>query len=263
MRMHNREALPATADEVFADGNMTPVIRRGNEVRRARSPWWRASAAVLRHLEHVGYTGAPRLLGYDGETERLTFVAGESAPASLDGFLKEKILVAVGEMIRDYHQAMRSFAMPDDIVWPVMIGAPRSDGTICHNDIAPWNTIFRDREPVALIDWDLVAPGTRAWDLAYAAWRFVPLYPDDRFGTPAERLRRITLLLDAAELPRSGRSDFLRLVRDRMHSSYETVEVWGRQGMPGFEKLYRERMHIDALDHIAWLERHLLDATRA
>lgn len=253
--------LIETGDKVFADGNMTPVIRRGNEVRRARSPWWRASAAVLRHLERVGYTGAPRVLGYDGETERLSFVAGESAPASLDGLHEEKILVAVGEMIRDYHRAMRSFDMPDDLTWPVMIGAPKGDGTICHNDIAPWNTIFRGQEPVALIDWDLVAPGTRAWDLAYAAWRFVPLYPDERFGTPAERLHRIALLLDAAELPRAERTGFLGLVRDRMHSSYETVEVWGRQGVPGFAKLYCERMHVDSLAHIAWLERHLLGMT--
>lgn len=245
-------------DEVFADGNMTPVVRRGEEVRRTRSPWWQASAAVLNHLKRVGFDSAPKLLGYDSETERLSFVPGKSAPATLEGFQNDDVLISVGRLIRTYHDAMSTFIDPGTIEWPVMVGVPRSDGTICHNDIAPWNTIFRELTPVALIDWDLVGPGTRAWDLAYAAWRFAPLYPDQQFGTPAERLRRISVLLDAYELPAIEREDFISLIRARMRTSYQTVEVWGRRGVPGFDKLYRESMHVGALEDICWLEVHLL-----
>ncbi|HEU0164414.1 MAG TPA: aminoglycoside phosphotransferase family protein [Thermomicrobiales bacterium] len=254
--MTRSENLPV-GDEVFADGNMTPVVRRGDEVRRTRSPWWRASAAVLHHLEDVGFTGSPRLLGYDGETERLSFVAGESIDASLDGFLEDTQLDRIGRMIRAYHDAMMTFEMPGDLAWPVMVGAPPSDGTICHNDIAPWNTIVHGDLPIAFIDWDLVAPGTRAWDLAYAAWRFVPLYPDERYGTPRERRRRIGVLLDAHGLSSFDRRGFLDLVRQRIRSAYETVEVWGRQGVPGFSRLYEGRMHIGALDDLVWLDRSL------
>ena len=253
--------ITANEDEVFADGNMTQVVRRGDEVRRTRSPWWRASAEVLNHLEDVGFEHGPRLLGSDGETERLSFVRGESAPASLEGFQNDDVLISIGRMVRNYHDAMSTFVDPGNIEWPVMVGVPRSDGTICHNDVAPWNVIFREQALVALIDWDLVAPGTRAWDLAYAAWRFAPLYPDERFGSPIERLRRISLLLDAYELPASERSGFLSLIRARMYTAYETVEVWGKRGVPGFEKLYRERMHVDALECIRWLETHLLRST--
>lgn len=262
MNSHDKADIPivnaVSDDEVFADGNMTPVVRRGDEVRRTRSPWWRASAAVLNHLENEGFERAPQLLGYEGETERLTFMRGESAPASLEGFENDDVLISIGRMIRSYHDAMRTFVDPGNIVWPVMVGVPKGDGTICHNDIAPWNTIFRELTPVALIDWDLVAPGTRAWDLAYAAWRFAPLYPDEHYGSPAERLRRISVLLDAYELPIAERSDFIPLIRARMHTSYETVEVWGKRGVPGFEKLYREKMHVDALECIRWLEAYLL-----
>ncbi len=245
-------------DEVFADGNMTPVLRRGAEIRRTRSPWWHASEAVLLHLESVGFAHAPRMLGHDGETERLSFIEGASAPASLEGFMGDDTLVSVGELIRSYHEAMRSFVAPVGLDWPTMIGVPVSDGTICHNDIAPWNIIFRDGREVALIDWDLVAPGTRAWELAYAAWRFVPLYPAEEFGPPTERLRRISQLLDAYGFPRTERGGFLELIRHRMHTSFETVEVWGKKGVPGFEKLYREGMHRDALDHIRWMDAHII-----
>ena len=55
--------------------------------------------------------------------------------------------------------------------------------------------------PCALIDWDLAAPAPPRWDLAGAAYRFVPLYDDAtcdrlgfRVGRPTERLR---ILCDA------------------------------------------------------------------
>ncbi len=236
---------------------MTTVVRRGNEVRRARSPWWKASDAVLRHLDQVGFVAAPKVIGYDGETARLSFIPGVSAPATLEGFQSDDVLIAVGRLAREFHDAVSSFTGAESIDWPVMIGAPKSDGTICHNDIAPWNTIFNGQTPVALIDWDLVGPGTRGWDLAYMAWRFVPLYPDPRFGTPTERMRRISVLLDAYELSSSARGGFVDLIRDRMYSSWETVEVWGQQGIPGFNRLYRENLHSDALDHVAWLDKYL------
>ena len=46
---------------------------------------------------------------------------------------------------------------------------------ICHNDVAPYNTVFVDGRPRALIDFDTAGPGPRVWDIAYAAYTFVPL----------------------------------------------------------------------------------------
>jgi len=41
---------------------------------------------------------------------------------------------------------------------------------VVHGDPGPFNTIFRDGMPVALIDWDSCGPGTRLGDLGYMAW---------------------------------------------------------------------------------------------
>ena len=58
--------------------------------------------------------------------------------------------------------------------------APRApDGDIiCHNDAAPWNTVFRDGRPIGFIDWDVAGPGTALWELGYVAWHWVRLWPD-------------------------------------------------------------------------------------
>ncbi|MGB3330778.1 MAG: aminoglycoside phosphotransferase family protein [Thermomicrobiales bacterium] len=245
-------------DEVFADGNMASVVRRGDEVRRGRTPWAAASHAVLLHLEATGFPLAPRYLGTDGMSERYSFVPGEPAPADLAGYRDDRILVQVGKTIRAYHEAMRGFVPPPDVHWPIMPGTPASDGTICHNDIAPWNTVFLAGEVRGLIDWDLVAPATRTWDLAYAAWRFALLYPDAAFGSADERIRRVRLLLDAYGLPADERRDFPVVILARMQSAFDTVEQWGAAGVPGFDRLYEGRLHVDALGCIAWTRDNLV-----
>jgi hypothetical protein len=255
--MHDPEPFNPehVVDEVFADGNMAAVVRRGNEVRRGRTRWSEASRAVLRHLEAVGFAQAPRYLGSEGETERFSFVPGETPGADLAGYRDDAILSQVGTMIRAYHDAMSSFVPPAGVKWPIAPGTPESDGTqgvICHNDIAPWNVVCEDGQLKALIDWDLVAPATRAWDLAYAAWRFAPLYPDEAFGSPNERVRRIHLLLDAYGMAVDDRRGFPEIILARMQAAYDTVEEWGASGVPGFERLYRLGLHRDALEHIAW-----------
>jgi len=60
--------------------------------------------------------------------------------------------------------------------------------------------------PIAVIDWDTAAPGPRAWDLGMVAWRWVPLWRDEKcraHGLPVgvgEKARRFRLLLDAYEI---------------------------------------------------------------
>ncbi len=44
-------------------------------------------------------------------------------------------------------------------------------------DAAPWNLVLNAARWV-LIDWDTTAPGSRLWDLAYAAHAFIPIAPD-------------------------------------------------------------------------------------
>ncbi|MGH8867208.1 MAG: phosphotransferase, partial [Actinomycetes bacterium] len=82
----------------------------------------------------------------------------------------------------------------------------------------------RDGEVAALLDWDMAVPAPPEWDLAHAAWQFVPLHPPGlaaRLGyspspecPDAARARRLRLLADEYGLAR--REGFVDLVRGRL-----------------------------------------------
>lgn len=143
------------------------------------------------------------------------------------------------------------------MTFPEMPAAPEPGPFVFHNDLAPWNTIMLGQIFAGFIDWDLVTPATPAWDLAYAAWRFIPLSPDTAsFGSVGERGRRLRLFLNEYGLADMERSGIIDLIRQRQRCAYETVEQWGRAGLPGFDRLFDQRLHVRALDDIAWLDRH-------
>ncbi len=54
--------------------------------------------------------------------------------------------------------------------------------------------VFRDGNPVAMIDFDAAAPGLRSHDLGYAAWLWLDLGSPE-FG-PVGQARRLTAFLD-------------------------------------------------------------------
>ena len=58
---------------------LTEVERVGDTMRRSTGPWTPAVHALLRHLEAVGFEGAPRVLGSDDQgREVLTFIEGDA-----------------------------------------------------------------------------------------------------------------------------------------------------------------------------------------
>jgi aminoglycoside phosphotransferase (APT) family kinase protein len=192
---------------------------------------------LLRHLHEVGFEGAPRPLGLDGDIEILGFVHGGEATHSEDE------LTRVGALIRAFHEASRSFVAPAAARWQFMVGAPREGSVICHNDLSPDNTVYEPRGvPRAFIDWDLAAPAPPLWDFAWAAYRFVPLYDDatcERLGYPAGRqAERLRILSDSYGL--EEREALVSAVCERIRVLYETARVWGEAGRPGWRDVWRD-----------------------
>ena len=108
----------------FTDGNLSDVVQVGDTVRRVPGPWSPAVHALLRHLEAVGFDGAPRFLGIDERgREVLSFVDGGTLRPDIPGW-SEELLSGVGRLLRRYHDAVADFVPPADAAWQVGVGAP-------------------------------------------------------------------------------------------------------------------------------------------
>lgn len=196
------------------------VTRIGCAVHRPVRPWTPSVHAVLRHLESVGFTGAPRVIGIDTDgREVLTYIDG------LDGrqarCYSDTALSQVAQMIRSLHDGLASFIPPAGCHWRPDPRAPKGQ-LICHNDLSPANTIYRDGAAQAFIDWDFATPSTAVWDLSYAVRTFVPLYGANdcqHMGyEPAQRGDRLRLFCQAYEMDTQTRRDLLPTVRSRLET---------------------------------------------
>jgi Phosphotransferase enzyme family len=229
-------------------GNLGGAVREGDVVLRGAGPWTPAVHALLERLVPIGR--APRPLGVDGDgRERLQFIPGEVfVDASA---VSDEALADVGRQIRLCHDATAGWPGPRGASWRALPGAPRGGAVICHNDLAPYNTVFRGGRPVAFIDWDYAAPGPPAWDLAHAAWRFSPLDAD---ADPAAAGRRTRLLLDAYGL--EERAGFVALVRERMRVLRETIRAGAQAGEPAWLAMWGTEHSERPLADRAWVSRH-------
>jgi Phosphotransferase enzyme family len=180
--------MQAEAEIPLSGGRGTPgVVRVGDTVRRPPRLNGEFTCGLLRHLDMVGFAGAPRFLGRDANGRDILSYLDGDVPADL-GWHDDAVLTAAARLIREYHDATVRLVCG--------VGPGRTEfEVVCHNDLSPCNCVFRAGQPVALIDFDLAAPGTRRADLAYAAWCWLDI------GTPAisadEQRHRLRLFLQA------------------------------------------------------------------
>jgi Ser/Thr protein kinase RdoA (MazF antagonist) len=182
------------------DGGMTHVVRRADTVVRTGGPWTPTVHALLRHLRSGGAFWVPEPLGRLGDgREVLSFLKGEvpgyPLPASV---WAPSVLEAAGRLLRALHDASAGFPLEGG-TWQLPAHAPAE--VVCHNDFAPHNLVFRGGLPVAVIDFDTSSPGPRVWDLAYLAYRLVPLtapgHPETPASSGAARAERLDALCAA------------------------------------------------------------------
>jgi hypothetical protein len=186
-------------------GRTAGAVHRGATVVRPGGPWTPAVHSVLRHLQAVGFTGAPRVIGYDDRgQEVLTYLDGETVGDTLPWpawVHSDDALVQVGSWLRALHDATASFVPQDGLTW--FAGPSWHPGLVIgHHDVGPYNAVWNDNGLVGFVDWDTAGPSSRELDLAFAALMWVPLQPPHVVGPQGfsafeDRSRRLHRLLDA------------------------------------------------------------------
>ena len=212
-------------EQRMVGGSNDGAVRVGTTVRKSAGTQTPGVQALLRHLEAVGFPGAPRSRGLDDRgREVLTHLDGLTVGGSRpwpSWAHSDAALVAAGQWLRGFHAASASFVAPLGSRWFGGRGdaGPRGAGpgglepgeVIGHHDAAPYNAVWRPAptredpehgELVGFIDWDLAHPMTPLHDLAFVALTWVPLTARDvaaadGSAVDTDRPHRLGLLLDA------------------------------------------------------------------
>jgi hypothetical protein len=152
----NQEEVPLTGGRVLRG-----VVRVGSTVRRPMPGDPDYVHGLLAHLERCGFEGAPRFLGVDSRgREIVSYIEGTTLPHN--GFRLGSGAIAAGaRLVRQVHDltAGTEFAAGSEVA--------------CHLNLSQPNFVFRAMIPIAIIDWDLMRPGTRVSNLADFLWAFV------------------------------------------------------------------------------------------
>ena len=235
------------------------VVRVGDTVRRPPGAGSQGVQALLRHLEHVGFDGAPRYLGEDEQgREVLTYIEGQVPIAPYPAWaLTDEALAGVADLLRRYHSAVASFD-PRPYSWGSQVPPRYRTGLVSHNDPNLDNIVFRGTTAVALIDFDLASPGSALWDVAIAARLWVPLrdpadVPDERARRSVERLR---FFADAYGVRHEQRPAFVAAARASHTWCYDTVRAGADRGQAGYAEYWTPSAREHDLRGERWLDAH-------
>ena len=221
-------------------GNFSESVRIGDTVHRRAGTWTPAVHALLAHLQRVGFGAAPEPLGMDDQGRAvLSFIPGEVHPGWPDPlpqwmFEDEATLVAAAKLLRRYHDSLEGFESPPDAQWRFV--TPGKHDVICHNDWSPGNALFRGHVPVAMLDWDSAGPGSRAWDVALSAYRWVPLNPRATPPSLATKASRFARFCDAYG-EGIARQDVFDTLTEQLPIQADFIQAEADAGDPGFAKL--------------------------
>lgn len=229
----------ARVEEISLGGNLSASVKVGDTVRRRAGPWTPAVHGLLRHLQLADFP-APVPLGFDDQGRAvLAFRPGEvhggwPDPLPQWMFTDESTLVAAAKLLRRYHDCLKGYRAPEDTSWRTV--APVEYEVICHNDWSPSNALFRGHEPVAMLDWDGAGPGSRAWDVATAAYWWVPLHLTDAQPDLPSKAVRFKMFC-AAYGDEMDRREVFDLLPDQLRFSAQYIQQQADAGDPGFSKL--------------------------
>ncbi|TDD62923.1 aminoglycoside phosphotransferase family protein [Kribbella antibiotica] len=227
---------------------------------------------LLRHLESVGFTGAPRYLGLDSAgREVLTYIQGEVAGRPRPAWVAdEDRMVSVAELVRAYHDAVLDFGIPDNI--PAPIEPPHLPDLndppelIGHQDITPENIVFREGRAYALIDFDMARPVSRLREVVNLMLWWAPFGADEDLDPPLRGLNRphrARLIADAYGLAEVDRPRLMPLAVALNERAWHTMKHRAETQGGGWARMWDEGVGTVINHRQHWLDENADPITRA
>jgi hypothetical protein len=228
-------------------GFLSAVTRVGDTVHRTPGPDAVFVHRLLAHLEAAGWTGAPRFHGLNAEgREILDFVPGRTGvePAVRARVGEDAPLVALTRLVRELHDLTAGTALAG------------GQEVVCHHDLDPRNTVYQEQGgqliPVALVDWDLAAPGRRVQDVARILWQFLPLAPG--VTDVADTARRLRLVAETYDV--QDRDELLPTVLWWQQRCWRGIVAGAAAGEPAMVALRAAGVVTTVREAQAWTQDH-------
>ncbi|MGM7778227.1 phosphotransferase [Arthrobacter sp. KNU-44] len=241
------------------------LVRVGDTVRRPVSDASQRVRRLLDFLQSAGFQGAPRFLGIDeGGRDTLSFVPGDTAGRPWPRWVAdESSAISVARLVRSYDDAVQPLGVPtwaragdddDPQGCPSSIAGPAT--FLAHMDITPENVVFQDGTAVALIDFDLVRPATRAEEVAnlllwWGAW--MPVTDRDPVMRDVDAGSRAALLVDAYGLGPVDRAEVVDVARNGADRSLHLMRRRALTIGGGWKRMWDGGVGDKILRRQAWL----------
>lgn len=237
--------------------NVGKVVRVGDTVRRPATPYTEAGHALLEHLEHVGFDGAPRLLGVDQKGRSiLTYVDGDVGVPPYPGWVASaELLVSVAELQRRFHDAVATFVPPTGAEWNTTL-ATAVGAVVGHNDLCVENVVARDGRAVAFIDFDFAAPVDPLWDVAIALRHWVPVRDPldlDDARADVDQVARFHAYCDVYGVAHGDRARVVAHGLAFLDQAYTSMKARADAGLPGYVEAWKAGYAAQNRRSHAWL----------
>ncbi len=248
------------------------LVRVGDTVRRPPGERHEMVRALLKHLESVGFAGAPRFLGVDAKgRETLTYIDGEVAGRPRpDWIADEDRMVSVARLLRAYDDAAEGFGIPENLPAPIeppdLPNLNDPPELVGHQDVTPENVVFREGRAYALIDFDLARPVSRAREFVNLMLWWAPLGVDadlDPELRGLDRPRRCRLLADAYDLSPADRARALELTIGLNVRAWHTMKYRADTLGGGWQRMWSEGVGDKIRARQTWLEENADSLTTA
>ena len=240
-------------------GGVNKITLIDGLLHRPGQPWSQQVQSLLAHLASRGFAGAPQSFGFDADArEMVSYLPGTTLDAStVEQFQTDKVLVSAARLLRQFHDATSDYQSLAEHPWQIMPTSfehGRVRHVICHNDFAPYNCVLNNGEVTGIFDFDTAAPGPPRWDLAYAVFRFCPLFDasnPETFGSIEEQRRRLHLFCQ--EYGTSCDLDLVDLTCERVRVLIRHMQnqaAAGHQAFAGHIADGHDTSYEKAIDHI-------------
>lgn len=230
--------------KTLAGGRVDKIFKQADTVVRPANQWTKDVHDFLRYMESQGHHFVPTPITLTDSEEIVSYMEGEvyNEPLPII-FFTDELLISAAKLLRDFHSIGADYIgrLTGEEKW--MLSSNEQVEVMCHGDFAPYNVTVIAGVANGLFDFDTLHPGSRMEDIAYAIYRWVPFYPEQKMNEGA-MLDRLRLFIDTYGLTDSERKQLPEAMVARLQQLTDFMRSEAEKGNLDFKRNIEDG-HLD------------------